>query len=261
MPGVALAALLGSGVLTATSGGVWTIPAGVGFAAGVLLLRALCGRAIPLLGLVEITARAGSRITRRPVGGTWPATVSAFLAGADLLVRRRRAALTLGTAGYWLAQGTLLWCCLLAVGVRAAPAVAFGALIAERLMTLAVVTPGGAGLAEAGMVTVLIALGTDATGSLAGVLLFRSFVFVAGVPIGTALWAGWWAARRRAAGSGRVTGGCRSRVWGWGLRTVRSGRPEPAWPSVSVLRQAIAGERSRGCPPGCPAVGRMRRRR
>jgi putative heme transporter len=196
MPAVALAALLGSGVLTAASGAVWMIPAGVGFAAGVLLLRALCGRATPLLGLVELMARAGSRVTRRAVGGTWPATVSAFLAEADLLVRRRRTVLALGTAGYWLAQGTLLWCCLLAVGLRTAAVVAFGALIAERLMTLLVVTPGGAGVAEAGMVTVLIALGTDATGSLAGVLLFRSFVFVAGVPIGAVLWASWWAARR-----------------------------------------------------------------
>ena len=196
MPAVAVAALLGSGVLSVASGSVWMIPAGVGFAAGMLLLWALCGRATPLLGLVEITTRAGSRIMRRPAGGTWPATVSAFLAEADLLVRRRRAVLTLGTVGYWLAQAALLWCCLLAVGVPAAPAVVFGALIAERLMTLVVVTPGGAGAAEAGMVTVLVGLGTDATGSLAGVLLFRSFVFAAGVPIGAVLGAGWWAAHR-----------------------------------------------------------------
>jgi uncharacterized membrane protein YbhN (UPF0104 family) len=82
-----------------------------------------------------------------------------LLAETDLLMRRRRTVLTLGTAGYWLAQAILLWCCLLAVGVRAAPALVFGALIAERLMTLVVVTPGGAGLTEAGTVTVLIALG------------------------------------------------------------------------------------------------------
>jgi uncharacterized membrane protein YbhN (UPF0104 family) len=195
MPAVALAALLGTGALSVANGSAWMIPAGVGCAAGVLLLRALCGRAGPLLGLVEVTARAGSRIMRRPVGRAWPSTASAFLTEADLLVRRRRTALTLGTVGYWLVQAALLWCCLLAVGVPAAPAVVFGALIAERLMTLVVVTPGGVGPAEAGMVTVLIALGTDATGSLAGVLLFRSFVFVAGVPIGAALGASWWAAR------------------------------------------------------------------
>ncbi len=196
MPAVALAALVGSGALTAASGGAWMAPAGVGFTAGVLLLWALCGRVSPLLGLVEIAARAGSKIARRPVGGTWPATVSSFLTEAGLLVRRRSGVLTLGTAGYWMAQATLLWCCLLAVGVRAAPAVVFGALVAERLMTLVVVTPGGAGPAEAGMVTVLIALGADPTGSLAGVLLSRSFVFVAGVPIGGALGATWWATRR-----------------------------------------------------------------
>jgi uncharacterized membrane protein YbhN (UPF0104 family) len=196
MPAVALAALLGSSALALASGSAWLIPAGVGFGAGILLLWALCGRATPLLGMVGLMARIASRIIRRPVGGSWQVTVSAFLAEADLLVRRRRAELTLGTVGYWLAQAALLWCCMLAVGVRAAPAVVFGALVAERLMTLVVVTPGGAGPAEAGMVTVLIALGIDATGSLAGVLLFRSFVFVAGVPIGGALGAGWWTARR-----------------------------------------------------------------
>jgi hypothetical protein len=57
MPAVALAALLGSGVLSPASSSAWMIPACVGFATGVLLLWGLCGRAIPLLGLVEITAR------------------------------------------------------------------------------------------------------------------------------------------------------------------------------------------------------------
>jgi uncharacterized membrane protein YbhN (UPF0104 family) len=196
MPAVALAALLGSGVLSAARGSAWMIAAAVGFATGVLLLWALCGRAMPLLGLVEVVARAGSRVIRRPVGATWSATVSAFLTEAGLLVRRRRAVLTLGTVGYWVAQAALLWCCLFAVGVRAAPVVVFGALTAERLMTLVAVTPGGAGLAEAAMVSVLLALGADATGSLAGVLLYRSFVFVAGVPIGAVLGASWWAAGR-----------------------------------------------------------------
>ena len=78
--------------------------------------------------------------------------------------------------------------------------------VAERLMTLTVVTPGGTGPAEAGMVAVLIALGADATGSLAGVLLFRAFVVVAAIPAGALAGLGWWSARQ---GRGRNPGGRR----------------------------------------------------
>ena len=88
---VAVAALLGSGVLTAAQGGTWMIPAGVGFAAGLLLLWALCGRASPLLGLVEIAARAGTRIVRRPVGGTWRATVAECRSAVSPSARWKRA--------------------------------------------------------------------------------------------------------------------------------------------------------------------------
>ena len=194
MPTVALAALMATGRLTPAIGGAWAVPAGVALAAGALLLWALCGRATPLLRLVEAASAVYSRATRRSV--SWTAAVAALLAGTDHLVRRRGATLALGTAGYWLAQSTLLWCCLLAVGERPLPPVVFAGLVAERVMTLMVITPGGAGPAEAGMVAVLIALGADPTGALAGVLLYRAFVFVAGVPIGATLGVGWWAARR-----------------------------------------------------------------
>jgi uncharacterized protein (TIRG00374 family) len=99
-------------------------------------------------------------------------------------------------AGYWAAQGALLWLCLMSVGVHPRPAVVFGALVAERAMTLLAVTPGGTGPAEAGTVAVLIALGTAATGSVAAVLLFRAFVFAAEIPVGAVVLAWWGAARR-----------------------------------------------------------------
>ena len=198
MPAAALTVLLGCGVLTPAAAGPWIVAAGVAFAVGSLLLRALCGRATALLRAVRAAARASSWVTRRrdhPVGASWPAAVAELLTGTDLLVRRRRVALTLGTAGYLIAQGALLWCCLRAVGVQAMPAVVFGGLVAERLTTLAVVTPGGTGPAEAATVTTLIALGTDATGALAGVLLFRAFVSVAAILVGAAVALGWWAPR------------------------------------------------------------------
>lgn len=208
MPAAALVALLATGAVTTTGARPWVIPAFCAFVSGALLLWALCGRATPLLYVVGLEARASAWVTRgRAVGAGWPATVRTLLEGTDMLVRRRRVALTLGMAGYWLAQAALLWCCLTAVGLRPAPAVVFGGLAVERAMTLLPITPGGAGPAEAGMVTVLIALGVDPTGALAGVLLFRAFVFAAEIPVGAAVGLGWWGTRRlsarRGAGGGR----------------------------------------------------------
>jgi uncharacterized protein (TIRG00374 family) len=199
LPIVAVAWLLAAGVVTPTAAAAWWLPAAAALVAGLLLAGALCGRTGPLLRLVDLAVRACARLPYRrgrAVGETWPAAVKDLLAGTDELVRRRRVALVLGMAGYWLAQGALLWCCLLAVGVRPPAAVVFGALAAERVATLVLITPGGAGPAEAGMVTTLIALGTDPTGSLAGVLLFRAFVFAAEIPVGAAVTLGWWANRR-----------------------------------------------------------------
>jgi uncharacterized membrane protein YbhN (UPF0104 family) len=200
MPAVALVALLATGVLTTTSARPWAIPAACAAISGALLLWALCGRATPLLYVVGRAARACAWATRgRVTGATWTATVLALLDGADVLVRRRRLALTLGMTGYWLAQGALLWCCLTAVGLRLPPAVVFAGLAVERAVTLLPITPGGAGPAEAGMAGVLIALGVDPTGALAAVLLFRAFVFAAEIPVGAAVGLGWWATRRLSA--------------------------------------------------------------
>jgi uncharacterized membrane protein YbhN (UPF0104 family) len=196
MPVVALAVLLVAGTLTPAAAGAWLAPAGAAFAIGLLLLWALCGHATPLLRLVDIAGRGCTRVMRRQVGAAWSATVSALLAGTDQLVRRRGATFALGMTGYRLAQGMLLWCCLLAVGARPLPAVTFAALVAERAATLVAATPGGTGPAEAGMASVLIALGTDPTAALAGTVLYRAFVFAAEIPVGAAVGIGWWLVRR-----------------------------------------------------------------
>jgi uncharacterized protein (TIRG00374 family) len=105
-------------------------------------------------------------------------------------------------AAYWALQGALLWCCCVAVGVRPSLPVVLAALVAERALTLLAVTPGGAGVVEAGTISVLIGLGTDPTASLAAVLLFRAFVFAAEIPVGGVA-TGLWLLSRRAS---RATG-------------------------------------------------------
>lgn len=199
LPLVALVWLCAAGAITAAQASGWALPAIAAFLAGALLVRALGGRSAPLLRVVNSVARVCVRLRLnrgRAIGDTWPAAIRSVLNGTGSLVRRRRAQLLTGMTGYWFAQAALLWCCLLSAGMTPTPAVVLGALAIERALTLLLITPGGAGPAEAGLVTVLIALGGEPTGSLAAALLYRAFVFAAEIPVGGAAILGWWAVRR-----------------------------------------------------------------
>lgn len=189
LPAPALAWLVLSGALSVPAAGAWALPVLAALAAGLLLTWAIAGRTGPLLRLAGF-------LTPKFRTPKFRLTVRDLLAGTDRLVRDRRAALSGGMAGYWLAQGALLWGCLLAVGVRPGLSVVFGALVAERFTTLLPITPGGAGPAETSMVAALVALGIGSTGALAGVLLFRAFVFAAEIPAGAVVILCWWLARR-----------------------------------------------------------------
>ncbi|WP_432989185.1 lysylphosphatidylglycerol synthase domain-containing protein [Dactylosporangium sp. CA-233914] len=193
MPLVAVAALLLAHAGPFGHRLLWLVCAAVCAAAGVLVVAALLGRAAPLLRLVALAERAWVRLRRRrpDLDPGWSAATAALLEGTDRLVRRRWAELSWGMAGYWVLQGALLWLSFKAIHVYLPWPVILAGLVAERLLTLAAITPGGAGLVEAGTIAVLIALGADPTGALAGVLLYRAFVFVAEIPVGglaTALW-------------------------------------------------------------------------
>jgi uncharacterized protein (TIRG00374 family) len=196
MPLFAVAALM---LLDLTEPGLhealWLLSTVASAAAGLLVVFALAGRATPLLRLVTLAERIWR--FRRPartspeVRASWTNAVAGLLEGTDRLVRRRWAELSWGMAGYWLLQGALLWLCLTAVGAHLPFPVVFAGLVAERALTLLAVTPGGTGLVEAATVTLLVALGADPTTALAGVLLYRIFVFLAEIPVGgvaTLLW-------------------------------------------------------------------------
>ncbi|WP_433086444.1 lysylphosphatidylglycerol synthase transmembrane domain-containing protein [Dactylosporangium sp. CA-052675] len=191
MPLVAVGVLLAADTTPVGHGALWVLCALTCALAGVLVTAALLGRAGPLLRLVAWSERVWSRVRRSkdPLG--WTKAATELLDGTDSLVRRRWAELSWGMAGYWALQGALLWLSFVAIHVYLPWPVILAGLVAERLLTLAAITPGGAGLVEAGTIAVIIALGADPTGALAGVLLYRAFVFVAEIPVGgiaTALW-------------------------------------------------------------------------
>lgn len=101
--------------------------------------------------------------------------------------------------GYLGLQWLLLVACLATVHAQAplgAVAVAFGL---ERLITLVPVTPGSAGVAELGAVGALHLMGVDPAAAAAGVLLYRSLIYAAEIPVGGVVLLHWWRTDRRRA--------------------------------------------------------------
>jgi uncharacterized membrane protein YbhN (UPF0104 family) len=87
---------------------------------------------------------------------------------------------------------------LYAVGLRPPLSVVLMGAAIERLSTLVVVTPSGAGVAELGAIAWFVAAGLDPVEVVAGVIVYRFFMFALEIPVGGAL-LGSWAWRQRAA--------------------------------------------------------------
>ncbi|WP_203701659.1 lysylphosphatidylglycerol synthase transmembrane domain-containing protein [Asanoa iriomotensis] len=195
LPVAAVVALLAWGSVALGRGSMlWLLASLACLGVAALVAAAIAGRARPMLRMVAALERFCRWCTRK-VGARIPVEFSAdavrLAETTDGLVRRRWLQLTVGMAGYLVLQGGLLWLCMVAVGVHLSPPVIFAGLVAERVLTLFALTPGGVGLVETGAIAVLIALGTAPTGALAGVLLYRAYIFLAEIPFGglaTVLW-------------------------------------------------------------------------
>ncbi|MEU4447300.1 lysylphosphatidylglycerol synthase domain-containing protein [Actinosynnema sp. NPDC050801] len=105
--------------------------------------------------------------------------------------------MTAGMLAYLLLQGVLLWWCLAAAGVHLGLGATVAAFAVSRLLTLAVITPGGVGVTENGTIALLISLGTPAAPAVAGVLLFAFFTYLVEIPLGGAVWLSWSVRRAR----------------------------------------------------------------
>ncbi|WP_158844824.1 lysylphosphatidylglycerol synthase transmembrane domain-containing protein [Saccharothrix deserti] len=105
--------------------------------------------------------------------------------------------MTLGMLAYLLLQGVLLWWCLAAAGVHLGLGPTVAAYAVSRLLTLAVITPGGVGVTESGTIALLVSLGTPAAPAVAGVLLFAFFTYLMEIPLGGVVWLSWSARRAR----------------------------------------------------------------
>ncbi|QIM20781.1 hypothetical protein G7075_05890 [Phycicoccus sp. HDW14] len=187
LPAVALSWLLVSGAVTG--------PGLQGLAGGGLVALG----AYLALAWTLVDTRWGERLVGRVVRG-WrgrfgdppgsapePWDVAELKRSTRALLRASAVRVAGGKVAYAVAQAVLLRLCLDAVGVRAPAVVVTAAFAAERLGSLAVMTPGGSGFAELGAVGALVGLGVGGAPAVAGVLLYRGFVFLLEVPVGALL--------------------------------------------------------------------------
>lgn len=211
MPAVALVALWATGVPVGIATR-WTALASV---AALAVLAAIVGLAVgsrrvaaSLVALVVPVVTALRRVVRRE--GDAARIGEGVLACRESVVsvlRKRWGQLSAGTVGYGLLQALLLWACLRAVGVDLPAAAVLAGFAVDRVMTLAVITPGAVGFTEAGTAAALVALGGSPAAVAAGVLLYRGFTFALEIPVGGTWLAAWLLRRRLARGSTATVAG------------------------------------------------------
>ncbi len=207
VPAVALGWLLASG--TTVSGNFLATTLGA-----TVVLLVLSAGICAVLGSPGVARRVGTgldriaRGARRVVGSprVWHPGLSVVRLQADCaaVIGRGWPRLTAGMVTYNASLCLLLWGCLHVTGAAlAVPAVVAGFAV-ERLLTLAGLTPGGAGVVEVGLAGLLLLLGGAPLGVVAGVLLYRVFTFGLEIPVGGLGLAGWLWSQRRPAGGGAV---------------------------------------------------------
>jgi uncharacterized protein (TIRG00374 family) len=219
--------------LAVTLTGIWNQLAILGFPTVALALLTLTGgdraalQTIATIGLVVFVAVAGGfalalsspgmarrvgdlaarivtwslRVVRRgPV--TWNGeSLARFRGRAIGLLRRRWHVLTLATLLGQLSVFLVLLACLRALGVGAGEVSvieAFAGWSLARVLGSIPITPGGLGLVELGLTTVLAGFGGNHAGVVAAVLVYRFLTIVPTLVLGAAA-AATWRRHRRAA--------------------------------------------------------------
>jgi uncharacterized protein (TIRG00374 family) len=140
------------------------------------------------------------RIVRRgPVG--WDGeSLARFRGRAIGLLRRRWHVLTLATIAGQLTVFLVLLACLRALGVDAGEVTvieAFAGWSLARVLGSIPITPGGLGLVELGLTTVLVGFGGNRAGVVAAVLVYRFLTIVPTLVLGAAAGATWRRHRRQ----------------------------------------------------------------
>jgi uncharacterized membrane protein YbhN (UPF0104 family) len=114
------------------------------------------------------------------------------------IIKRAWPQMSAGMIVYSALQALLLYTALHMLGSTLTASQIFAGYALERVLTLVIVTPGGAGVVEVGMTALLVGLGGDPVITVAGVLLYRLFVFGLEIPVGgVGLFAWLWRQRQQ----------------------------------------------------------------
>lgn len=200
VPASIVAVLLASGRL---AGGLLTSTA----VASMVLLTILLAVLLTVVVNEALATRAARLVERastvvlRLVRSQRTADLSPLLelrAGSWNRIRMGWPRLTGGQLAYSGLLLALLWTSLQSTGSGLTTSQILAGFAVERLLSLSILTPGGAGVIEVGLAGFLVATGGDPVGTVAGVLLYRAFTFLMEIPVGGMLLAGWlWVQRQR----------------------------------------------------------------
>ena len=186
--------------LAVTLTGIWNQLAILGFPTVALALSS-AGMARRVGGLAARLVNWTLRIVRRgPVG--WDGeSLARFRSRAIGLLRRRWHVLTLATIAGQLTVFLVLLASLRALGVGAdevSVIEAFAGWSLARVLGSIPITPGGLGLVELGLTTVLVGFGGNRAGVVAAVLVYRFLTIVPTLVLGATAAATWRRHRRHA---------------------------------------------------------------
>ncbi|MEO5876325.1 MAG: lysylphosphatidylglycerol synthase transmembrane domain-containing protein [Streptosporangiaceae bacterium] len=163
----------------------------------LILVAAAIGAALSWEGVALSVDRFLGRI-----GDHLPSRIGDLLRSAGAFLLRVRAdslevlrsgwpGLTAGMIGYFGLQGVLLAGCLAAAGQTLPIAELIAVFSINRVLTSAVVTPGGSGITETGTAASLLHFGVEAGPAATAVVLYSFFTHIIEIPVGGLVWAGW----------------------------------------------------------------------
>lgn len=179
-----------------------------GLLALILVVVAAAAAAAAALTSARAAVRVGTALDRmvralpRRRGSPRTTDLTGWLVRTQMsccdVVARGWARLTLGMLLYTALLLALLVACLSVTGAGLALPVVLVGFMVERLLTLAGLTPGGAGVVELGLTGVLLLLGGSPASVVPGVLLYRALTFALEIPVGGSALLGWLVLRHRA---------------------------------------------------------------
>jgi uncharacterized membrane protein YbhN (UPF0104 family) len=168
---------------------------------GALILAAIIAAGLATLSSPAAAARAGGlgdrALGRWLRGRSCRTALVALQADTSAVVRASWRRLSLGMVLYTGCLFALLLGCLTATGGGLSVAAVLAGFTVERLLTLAGITPGGAGVVEMGLATTLLAFPGSSVGIALGVLVYRALTFGLEIPVGGLTLAGWLLTQRR----------------------------------------------------------------